>query len=104
MPPGGGRKDTDPEEEELKYKVLTLHCFSRNRKAQLYHPVIGTALHSSVGWGEWGHCGHGWRDVMLSHETHRLPETRRSTDYHKSFWVHSLRGLVDLHPLDCERL
>lgn len=89
-----GRKGGyDPEQEELKYNVFILHCFSRRRKAQLYHPASATALHTCAGWGSGEHRGHGWRDVMLSQETRRLPESRRPWP-HKGFWAHGLRGLV----------
>lgn len=52
VPPLGGGKGTDPEWEELKYNMFIHQGFSGRRKAQLYHPVMGTALHASVVGGE----------------------------------------------------
>ena len=76
--------------------------FSGQRKAQIYHHVTSTALHSSA-------CvcvcvcvcarartcmraveDTARRDIMLSEETHSLSGNRHGLDYNKSFSVHGL--------------
>ena len=88
----------------MKYSIFIFHCFSERKKSQIYYHVITAALHASV-----SACGCGCgvegisrRDMMLSHETHDLPEIRCDADYNKSFSVRGLRGedQADLHPLD----
>ena len=69
MPPGGGRKGTDPKQEELKYNMFILHCFSGRKRAQLCHPDDWPSLGCFV-WGEGVEfCEYGLRDMMLSYET-----------------------------------
>ena len=72
--------------------------FSGQRKAQIYHHVTNTALHSSVCMCVCvcaRTCMHAVedtarRDIMLSEETRSLSGNRHGLDYNKSFSVHGL--------------
>ena len=48
MSPGNGRQDKNSEPGEEMKHMYSYSFFSGQRKAQIYHHVTSTALHSSV--------------------------------------------------------